>query len=172
MMKPTRPKRFVRSHRWGDWSLVLSTRFVVGTREIAAASGAPLIGRMVEIDLTPSGGWEDCDAREAARVKAINLRVHSMSRDPRDLLTDTLPLDIELQVAANLGAELATWLLDPATEILGMVDWNTHRRGDDGGVSLRDCVIPRFTGSIPGATAADAFGRIADALGYGLAKAA
>lgn len=128
----TNHPRFLRSHRRNAWSLVLTTRW--RDRHAAGRAGATWT---VEIDLEPVDGWTRCTAEAARRTVELNLRRHRLAGDDRDVAAHALPDDVRAELDARLGNDLAAWLLDPSTEILGIVNWAKHARFDDGGAPLR-----------------------------------
>lgn len=132
-------KRFRFSSYWRTWSLVLTDR----------CKAKPGYGPTVEIDLSPVNGW-DCGATcNSDATRAINLRRHCTEIDARDIMTDVLPETIKSDLYRELGRDLTDWLLDPKTEILGIIDWARHNEISNGGASLRACVKAQFADRIP-----------------------
>lgn len=121
---------------WGTWSRVLTTR--CGTR--------PGSGPTVELDLVPRS-WSDVEAVE--RISRINIRRHSTDRGRMDGQANEISTRARVELEDRLGVRLATWLLDPRTEILGLIDWDLYRRFNNGGASLHDCARPHLRHLIP-----------------------
>lgn len=164
--------RFIRSSYWGKWSLVLTERHIgQRMRTMAAITGREPGYSTIEIDLEPVNGWGRCGEEQIARMKRINVRRHCTERSDKDVYTAELPLQVRLSLAEHLGANLTEWLLDPKTEILGLIDWDRYDAISNGGAGLLDCVHPHLAQLIPGEGPSDTFGRIADALAYGLKAA-
>lgn len=156
-MRSNQP-RFIRSSYWGTWSLVLTTRHAVGR------TGRVGMGRTVEIDLQPMNGWDGCG--EEARRKAIdlNLRIHCTARSDRDTLAHELPVEVQNALAAHIGWDLVSWLLDPETEILGLVNWAKHAKLSNGGASLRASAWGHLAHLIPPARPCESAQRLDDYL--------
>lgn len=165
--------RFIRSACWGTWSLVLTTRHL-GERQriLAGITGQKPSPSTIEIDLEPAGGWNRSSADERERIVRINVRRHCTPRTADDIVATELPMATRRALDTHLGVDLAAWLLDPVTEILGMIDWRRFEAVSDGGAALLDCAHARHAHLIPGTRPCDAFGRIADALGRGELRAA
>jgi hypothetical protein len=156
-MRSDRP-RFRYSSYWGTWSLVLTTRHLVGSD----GKGRPGLGRTVEIDLSPVNGWDRADAAHLAKVRDLNVRVHCTSPSPRDRLERELPVEVQATLAAEIGWDLLSWLLDPQTEILGLVNWAKHARFNNGGASLRQSAWGHLAHLIPPARASDTTRRLVE----------
>jgi hypothetical protein len=118
---------------WGAWSLVLTHR----------CKASPGYGPTVEICLTPINDGH------AKQVLAINVRRHCTDPADRDIFTDALPAEVREQVFTLFGATTANWLLDPATEILGKIDWQAQRDKCNGGASLYTIVHPAYRDQLP-----------------------
>lgn len=149
--------RFHYSAYWRKWSLVLTTNWAV-----RHANGEKPMGHStVEIDLEPIHGWgftDECDKK----VRALNLRVHCTAPGHNDVFAEELPIEIEAALMAQIGPDLAAWLLDPTTEILGLVDWEAYRALNNGGASLREIAHGKFAHLIPTEHSSEAMGRLAD----------
>lgn len=143
MDRTDRP-RFCFSAYWGTWSLVLTTRHRVG--DDVSRPGA---GRTVEIDLSPVNGWDRADQGTIDRTVALNMRVHCTAPGARDRLERELPVDVQVNLATHLGWDLVAWLLDPATEILGLVNWAKHAKLSNGGATLRESAWGHLSHLIP-----------------------
>lgn len=156
--------RFIRSSYWGRWSLILTERFI-GERQriLGKLTGRTPSPSIIEIDLEPINGWGRV-ADQINDVRRINIRRHCTARDGRDVLADTLPMAIENALIEHLGKDLAAWLLNPQTEILGLIDWQRYEKLCNGGASLLDCAHPHLAHLIPTNGPTDAFGRATDAL--------
>lgn len=113
--------RFRFNSYWGTWNLVLTTKWAV----VSANGRRPSHHSTVEISLQPVNGW-GYTAEDDGRIRALNLRVHSTAAGKNDTLAHELPDHVEKDLIAHLGSDLAAWLLDPTTEILGLVDWNVY----------------------------------------------
>lgn len=146
---PATRLRFSYSSYWGTWSLLLTDR----------CRATPGSGPSVEISLEPVNGWERGDVADTLSVR---VRRHGTARRPRDVVAASLPEEREARMREHWPAELFAWLMDPRTEILGIIDWESHQAGSygGGGCPLAACLKPEFahlmpaTLSIPIATAA------------------
>lgn len=143
-MKTAPRPRFRYSAYWGKWSLQLTDRWAVRS----AGGHKPGSFSTVEIDLQPINGWGFTDGSDEV-VRSMNLRVHMTSPHKNDKLEHELPIHVEIELMAQLGPDLTAWLLDPASEILGLVDWDLYRQRNNGGASLREIAHPRFAQIIP-----------------------
>ncbi len=128
-----RRAKFHYSAYWGAWSMVLTHR----------CKASPGYGPTVEIDLTP------INQAHTEQVLAINVRRHCTDPAVRDIFTDDLPAEVHEQVVSLFGAVTANWLLDPATEILGKIDWQAQRDKCNGGASLYTIVHPAYRDQLP-----------------------
>ncbi|WP_313443020.1 hypothetical protein [Novosphingobium sp.] len=137
--------RFRFNSYWGTWNLVLTTKWAV----VSANGRRPSHHSTVEISLQPVNGW-GYTAEDDGRIRALNLRVHSTAAGKNDTLAHELPDHVEKDLIAHLGSDLAAWLLDPTTEILGLVDWNVYAAKCNGDASLREIAHPKFPHLIPG----------------------
>lgn len=162
-MTDTTKPRFRYSAYWRTWSLVLTDRFIS-----SPPAGRTAFHNTVEINLSPVNGWERCGDAEIKRMKGIIVRVHCTPSSPKDDFAHELPAEVELALAAHLGWDAVNWLLDPTTEILGIIDWQRHREISNGGARLVDCVAPRFADRLPRITGSETTATILDGLRAGV----
>lgn len=137
----TRPQ-FRYSVYWGTWSLLLSERCKV----------RPGCGQFVEIDLVPINGWQCGDSEYIAKVRAVNVRRHSTSRMAgrrEDRLEHELPAEVLSDARWQFGPHIFDWLVNPRTEILGIIDWAKLEANSNGGCRLGDCVKDEFRHLLP-----------------------
>lgn len=127
-----RRAKFRYSSYWQSWSLVLTDR----------CDAKPGYGPSVEIDLTTPSA-------DLARLLRINVRRHCTAPDLRDHFADDLPAHVVAQIRIVFGRKLATWLLDPNTEILGKINWDAYRDNSNGGAALHDVIYPRYRDDVP-----------------------
>lgn len=156
-MQTDRP-RFRYSSYWGKWSLVLTTRHIVGLK------GRQSSGMTVEIDLEPTNGWNRGDEAYLAKIENLNVRVHCTAPGPRDRLERELPVEVQAALAARIGWDLVAWLLDPATEILGLVNWAKHAKLNNGGATLRETAWGHLAHLIPPARPSETTQRLVEHL--------
>lgn len=108
------------SSYWRNWSRVLSSTH----------PGGPF----VEVNLTPipncySDSWE--------RVENKIIRVHGTARDEKDIVTDTLPAKVIIEMCDNLGSSVVDFLLHE--DILSLIDFDLYKRNQNGGCPLSLC---------------------------------
>lgn len=110
---------------WCNWSRVLSD----------SHPGGPF----VEVNLTPipnsySDSWE--------RIGNKIIRVHGTARDEKDIVTDTLPTEVEAEMRKHLGSSTVDSLL--YEDILSQIDFNLYKRNQNGGCPLWLCRNSRW----------------------------
>ena len=154
-MSTDRP-RFRYSADWGTWSLVLTHRHRVGN------TGRLSSGMTVEIDLSPVNGWNRADAAHLEKVADLNMRVHCTAPGAGDRLERELPVEAQAELAAHIGWDLLSWLLDPQTEILGLVNWAKHRKLNNGGATLRESAWGHLAHLIPPARPSESTQRLVE----------
>jgi hypothetical protein len=158
-MKTSRPRpRFHYSCYWGTWSLVLTTRHIVGS------VGRLSCGSTVEIDLEPVNGWERSGETSVEKICNLNVRVHGTAPGPRDRFEHELPVHVQAALAARIGWDLLSWLLDPQTEILGLINWAKHSKLNNGGATLRESAWGHLAHLIPPARPSETTQRLVEHL--------
>ena len=110
------------SSYWRSWSRVLSTDH----------TGGPF----VEVNLTPIGNsWVSED--QVRRIQGVNIRLHGTARDPKDIETAELPVEVMDQMADHLGVWFVDELLN--TDFMPQIDWDLYKRQCNGGCPFHLC---------------------------------